>query len=125
MKCLIIFFVTILIIVKLINCQEKYSDKYDSVMNVEEILDNDDARNSYYNCFMGTSSCPNEAAEYFKGNMAEAVVTSCSRCTEWQISAFDKIASWYSEHDENAWNAFVTKFIDEAKAKNIVTPSRK
>lgn len=67
MKCLIIFFVTILIIVKLISCLEKYSDKYDTVMNVEEILDNNDVRNSYYNCFMGTGPCPNEAAEYFKG----------------------------------------------------------
>lgn len=54
--------------------------------------------------------------------MPEAVVTSCARCTEWQISAFNKIAGWYTEHDDAAWNALVSKFIDEAKAQNVAPP---
>lgn len=51
--------------------------------------------------------------------MPESVVTNCKKCTDWQVKAFDKIAAWYSEHDPEAWNALINKFMEEAKKLNI------
>lgn len=69
MKCFIVFIVAgcFLLMVKSSIAQEKYSDKYDNVMDVDTILANEAERNSYYNCFMSIAACPNEASEFYKG----------------------------------------------------------
>nr|QNL14939.1 chemosensory protein 2 [Aulacocentrum confusum] len=96
---------------------EKYSDKYDT-LDIDAALADDATRNKYFNCFIGNGPCTEDAA-YWKNNFPEAVVTKCAKCTDWQKTAFDKIAAWYAENDEQAWTALMEKSIAEAKARNI------
>ncbi|KAK0181341.1 hypothetical protein PV327_003633 [Microctonus hyperodae] len=114
-RSILLFFIASVLL--MVHAHELYSDKYDNV-DVDAIITDDKLRISYYNCFMDRGPCT-EDAEYFKGNMPEAIATQCIKCTEWQKTAFDKIAAWYAENDEPAWNEFVDKYIELAKQLNI------
>ncbi|KAJ8670412.1 hypothetical protein QAD02_001671 [Eretmocerus hayati] len=99
--------------------QEKYLDKYD-FKDVEIILNNEEEREKYYNCFMDTGPCPNEGAEYFKSKAPEALVTSCRYCTDTQLIMFEKIVSWYVEHKPKEWNDLIEKVVNDAKKMGLM-----
>lgn len=57
-----------LLLVSILACtyaEELYSDKYDHV-KIKEILETDELRNSYYDCFMDTAPCATEALQFFR-----------------------------------------------------------
>uniref|UniRef100_A0A1S5VFJ5 Chemosensory protein n=1 Tax=Meteorus pulchricornis TaxID=51522 RepID=A0A1S5VFJ5_9HYME len=100
-----------------IHADELYSDKYDG-LDIDGILANEELRKQHENCYMDRGPC-DDAAEFFKSHFPEVVATACSKCTEWQSQAFDKIADWYNKNDEATWNAFVAKNMELAKTMNI------
>ena len=65
--------VTIFLLVACVLSEELYPDKYDNV-NVDEILSNDDTRNQYYRCILGTSPCLTPDAQFLKGNLFSPVL---------------------------------------------------
>ena len=98
--------------------EDTYSDKFDYV-DVDEILANDRLREQYYKCFMETAPCMTADATFFKGNMFEAVVTKCSKCTEKQKIFLDKVADWFTKNQPEKWQAFIEKSLEDAKKKAI------
>lgn len=54
---------------------------------------------------------------YFTERFPEAVVTKCRKCTEKQKVAFDKIANWFNDNDQEKWNQILRKAITDFTIK--------
>lgn len=53
------------------------------------------------------------------GNLPEAIVTKCQRCTAKQLQMLGEIVDWYTKNDEAKWNALVAKNLEIAKQMKI------
>ncbi|XP_033228589.1 ejaculatory bulb-specific protein 3-like [Belonocnema kinseyi] len=94
-----------------------YTDKYDYI-DYDEILANDRIRNQYYNCYLGTGSCLTPDAKFFKDMFPEALVTKCKYCTEKQKNGFEKIVTYYTEKEPEAWEKVLRKAIEDARSRS-------
>nr|ALG36155.1 chemosensory protein 2 [Sclerodermus sp. MQW-2015] len=94
--------------------EELYSDRYDYI-DADDILKNERLRNQYYKCFYGSGPCVTADAKFFKNNFGEAIVTKCKKCTQKQISNFDKMIVWYNENAPDQWEALVKKLVENAQ----------
>ncbi|KAJ8683338.1 hypothetical protein QAD02_019130 [Eretmocerus hayati] len=101
--------------------EEKYSDKYDYVLeDIQGILNNNRKRHQYESCFMGDKPCLTGDAIFLKQNLPEAMVTKCKKCTERQRDAFSVVADWYAEHDPKTWDNIIRKSVEEFTARGVM-----
>ncbi|XP_072386791.1 ejaculatory bulb-specific protein 3-like [Diabrotica undecimpunctata] len=105
-----IFFV--LVIVGVSFC-EKYSTKYDNV-DLDEILKSDRLLNNYIACIMDRGSCTPDGKE-LKDNLADALQTNCSKCSEKQKNGSKKVIIFLAKNKKPMFDEVVAKWDPENK----------
>ncbi|XP_054277831.1 ejaculatory bulb-specific protein 3-like [Macrosteles quadrilineatus] len=85
-----------------------YTNKFDSI-DVDRILSNDRILTQYIKCLLEEGSCTNEGRE-LKKTLPDALRTGCSKCTEKQKIATDKVIKHVRKHKSRDWERLVNKY---------------
>ncbi|XP_046661971.1 ejaculatory bulb-specific protein 3-like [Homalodisca vitripennis] len=85
-----------------------YTNKFDNI-DVDRILSNDRILTQYIKCLMEEGSCTNEGRE-LKKTLPDALKTGCSKCTEKQKAATDKVIRHLRKNKSHDWNRLVNKY---------------
>nr|QUP79551.1 chemosensory protein 5 [Monochamus saltuarius] len=68
---------------------QKYTTKYDNI-DLDEIIKSDRLLKNYMDCIMERGNCTPDGQE-LKKNIPDALVTDCSKCSDWQREGTRKI----------------------------------
>ncbi|EFA07422.1 chemosensory protein 12 precursor [Tribolium castaneum] len=126
MKTLVlVLFVAVLSVVF---AADKYTTKYDNI-DLNQILKSDRLLKNYVNCLLDRGKCSPDGQE-LKNNLADALQTSCSKCSQRQKDGSRTIIRYLIKNKRDWWNEleakydptgiYKNKYADELKAEGIV-----
>ncbi|XP_011693228.1 PREDICTED: ejaculatory bulb-specific protein 3-like [Wasmannia auropunctata] len=95
-------------------------DLYSAVLNhldVRAILQNNDLREKYYNCYMEIGPCTPEQIKMGEV-FSDVYQTKCKKCTTKQKENMDMITDWYVTNQPDKWQLIVEKTLNNLKKKN-------
>ncbi|XP_028141522.2 ejaculatory bulb-specific protein 3-like [Diabrotica virgifera virgifera] len=95
---------------------EKYSTKYDNI-DLDEILKSDRLLNNYINCIMDKGTCTADGKE-LKDNLADALKTNCSKCSEKQNNGSKKVIKFLVKNKKPTFDEVAAKYDPENKYIN-------
>jgi len=95
-------------VVAVATAANSYTNKFDSI-DVDRILNNDRILTQYIRCLMDEGSCTNEGRE-LKRTLPDALRTGCSKCTDKQKAATDKVIKHVRKHKAREWERLVNKY---------------
>ncbi|XP_061396800.1 ejaculatory bulb-specific protein 3-like [Musca vetustissima] len=108
MKFLTVAFVIAAFLIVSIAAGDKYTTKYDNI-DVDNILKSERLLNNYLNCLMDKGSCTPEGAELKKA-IPDALKTECSKCSDKQKKAVDKVAHFLIDNKPEQWKQLQAKY---------------
>nr|CAJ01492.1 hypothetical protein [Tribolium castaneum] len=127
MKTLVL--VLFVAVVSVVFAADKYTTKYDNI-DLNQILKSDRLLKNYVNCLLDRGKCSPDGQE-LKNNLADALQTSCSKCSQRQQDGSRTIIRYLIKNKRDWWNEleakydptgiYKNKYADELKAEGIVS----
>ncbi|XP_055542306.1 ejaculatory bulb-specific protein 3-like [Wyeomyia smithii] len=106
-----LFIVAAFALIAVVAAQDKYTTKYDGV-DVDEILKSDRLFNNYYKCLMDQGRCTPDGNE-LKRVLPDALKTDCTKCSEKQKAATEKVINYLIEKRPKQWATLQEKYDPE------------
>ncbi|XP_017881454.1 ejaculatory bulb-specific protein 3-like [Ceratina calcarata] len=104
MKVAVVF----LVLVVCALADDKYTTKYDNI-DLDQILKSDRLLNNYVNCLLEQGSCTADGKE-LKKNLPDALATDCSKCSEKQKEATEKVVRFLINKRPQLWEKLAKKY---------------
>nr|QCX43088.1 chemosensory protein csp8 [Helopeltis theivora] len=128
MKTIVLFGLTLIVAVAWGYPAGTYTDKWDHI-NVDEILESQRLLRGYVDCLLDKGRCTPDG-KALKETLPDALEHDCSKCTEKQKSASEKVIRHLVNKQPDYWNELSAKYdpdhiyqekykdkIDEVKGK--------
>ncbi|KAH0954974.1 Csp7 [Eciton burchellii] len=87
---------------------DKYTTKYDNI-DLDSILQSDRLLKNYVNCLLEKGNCTPDARE-LKDNLPDALMTSCSKCSEKQKKGTEKVIRFLVNKKPETWEELKKKY---------------